>query len=78
MQIELDIVGRPHINGLYWGGREGGNEQDLTDMMLRGEIDKDLLENLVSSQLVYRRKLEILRGENKSQLNKVTPTKPNL
>jgi hypothetical protein len=78
MQIELDIVGRPHINGLYWGGREGGNEQDLTDMMLRGEIDKDLLENLISSQLVYRRKLEILRGENKSQLNKVTPTKPNL
>lgn len=78
MQIELDIIGRPHLNGMYWGGNEGGDEQELTNMMLRGEISKDLLENLVSSQLAYRRKLEILRGENKSQLDKVTPTKPNL
>jgi len=78
MQIELDIVGRPHLNGMYWGGREGGHEQELTDMMLRGEITKDLLEDLISSQSAYRRKLEILRGENKSQRDKVTPTKPNL
>jgi hypothetical protein len=78
MQIELDIVGRPHINGLYWGGREGGHEQDLTDMMLRGEISKDFLENLISMQAAYRRNLQILRGENKSLLHKVTPTKPNL
>ena len=78
MQIELDIVGRPHINGLYWGGREGGHEQELTDMMILGEISKNLLEELIAMQLVYRRKLEVLRGEMASQHNKLTPTKPNL
>lgn len=78
MQIELDIVGRPHINGLYWGGKEGGHEKELTDMMILGEISKDLLEELITMQTVYRRKLDIIRGELPPEYNKLTPTKPNL
>lgn len=78
MNIEYDITGRPHLNGLYWGGREGGHEKELTDMMIRGEISKDLIEKLVSYQLSYTRKLMNLRNENINELNKLTPTKPNL
>ena len=78
MQIEYDIVGRPHLNGLYWGGREPGHEQEITDMMIRGEISKDLVERLVADQLSYTRRLMNLRNENLSELNKLTPTKPNL
>jgi hypothetical protein len=78
MNIELDITGRPHLNGLYWGGKEESGEAELTDMLVRGEISKKLLEDLIAAQNVYRTKLELIRGQNKEYNDKLTPTKPNI